>query len=242
MRQLSQHAGATPFAKMRSATGGDAWNGVSQANLLGKAAISGLHGSVRIDDDLVHGRYAQYFNISARGHTAEIYDGATVWNQDASGGIHPYDTEFARKRAITSAYLTRRGYFERPATATITCLGTRLDEGRSVTLIRATSRRCPGNLAIDSHTYLLRSITMKYPLALDDGVTRYADYRSVDGLVLPFSILLGTQADPTDGYAIAVTEYHLHPNVRATDFNKPAGAGQRLDNRPGEINDGANAP
>ena len=63
---------------------------------------------------------------------------------------------------------------------------------------------------------------MQYPLALDDGVTRYADYRNVDSVVLPFSILLGTQADPTDGFAIAITEYHVQHYVRDDDFTKPA--------------------
>ncbi len=213
---------ADVLAQLRFATGDDRWNGVAQVTAEGNAVVAGLHGSGRLYADLVHGRYAQSFDISVMGQSAEVYDGTTLWTQDISGGVHPYDTPFAREEAATSTYLTRRGYVDPHADATIACLGSAIEAGQPVTVIRVQPRGgIPAQLAIDAQTHLLASIGERFPLPGDDSVTRFADYRTVDGLVLPFSISVGTQKDPTDGYALNVRDYAILPRVRAADFARP---------------------
>ncbi|HTU70165.1 MAG TPA: aspartyl protease family protein [Candidatus Baltobacteraceae bacterium] len=207
---------------MRVAVGGNTWHGVVETSANGLVAISGLHGTGRLDTDVARGRYAEQFNVAAMGPSAEVYDGTTTWAQDISGGVHPYDTPFARERAITSAFLDRREYFDPLARATITCLGTRVEDGRSVVVIRV--RPVGGisaDLAIDTRTHLLASVSEQLPLPMDDGVTRYADYRTVGGRVLPFSISVGTQSSPGDGFAFSVTRYVVRPRARNSDFAKP---------------------
>ncbi|MFY9720510.1 MAG: aspartyl protease family protein [Candidatus Cybelea sp.] len=205
---------------MRAATGGAAWSDISQISAYGKATVAGLGGTARFDDDLIAGRYARRFHITVMGSTAEVYDGATLWAQDISGGVHPYDSPYAREQALTAAYLVHRGYLNKDSTATFACQATRVDDGRTVTVIRVTPRGgSSAELAIDAQTHLLASVTRRTPLEI--SVVRYADYRTTDGLVLPFSISSGTKTSPADDYAFLVTRYELQRRVGHSDFAKP---------------------
>jgi hypothetical protein len=154
------------------------------------------------------------------GEFAEIYDGTTTWSRDISGGAHPFDSPYARERSVTNAYLVRRGYFEPSVRASLACLGARVEGGHSQVVIRVQpSAGASADLAIDAQTHLLASITERAPL--ERSVVTYADYRNVGGVILPFSILSGSDKDPTDDYAFMVTRYELRGRVVGADFSKP---------------------
>lgn len=205
---------------MRAASGGSNWHNVAEIAAYGKATISGLRGSARFNDDLRAGRYARRFQIAVMGSSAEIYDGATIWAQDMSGGVRPHDSPYAREQAVTNAYLARRGYFDSQSAASVTCAGPRLADGHSQVVIRVQpSGGSVADLAIDTRTHLLASTAQREPL--DRFIVTYADYRAVDGLVLPFSISSGTAKEPSDDYAFTVTRYRLLRSVSDADFSKP---------------------
>jgi hypothetical protein len=205
---------------MRSAMGGRGWDGISEIAAHGQATIAGLRGTANFDDDLVKGRYARRFEIAVMGSSSEIYDGATIWAQDISGGVHPYDSPYARRQAITNAYLAGRGYLSPHAEAALDCLGTRVEGTRSETVIRVTPKDgIPAYLAIDTQTHLLSSVGLRAPL--ERSVVSYADYRMIDGVVLPFSISSGTQADPTGDYTFGVTRYEIRRHTNPGDFSRP---------------------
>lgn len=211
---------ALALSRMRAAIGGAHWNGITQITAYGMATVSGLRGSARFDDDLLGGRYARRFQIAVMGFNAEIYDGSTIWAQDISGGVHPYDSPYAREQSVTNAYLARRGYFDPRSPASFACLGTRVANGRSQVVIGVQPNRgSAAELAIDAQTNLLASVTQRAPL--ERSVVTYADYRTVDGVVLPFSIASGTAKDPADNYTFTVTRYELRRDVRSADFSKP---------------------
>jgi hypothetical protein len=206
----------------RSAAGGNAWNGVAEIAAHGQVVVAGLPGTARVETDVIEGRYAQHFNVPGMGAGAEVYDGRTIWASDISGGVHPYDAPFARKRAITSAYLDRRAYFDPGAPATITCTGIRIEAGRASIVIRVQPRGgVPADLALDTRTHLVKNVSMQLPLPSDDGTTWYGDFRRVEGLMLPFSISSGTLTKPTDGYRLRVRDYAISRHVRTGDFSKP---------------------
>lgn len=206
--------------RMRVAIGGAHWNGITQVTAYGTVTSSGLRGTARFDDELVRGRYARRFQMAVMGLNAEIYDGSTTWAQDISGGVRPYDSPYAREQSITNAYLARQGYLDPRSPASITCLGTHIANGQSQVVIRVQPHGgSPAELAIDAQTHLLASVTQRDPL--ERSVLTYADYRMVDGVVLPFSISAGTAKDPTDDYAFTVTRYELRRDVRSADFSKP---------------------
>lgn len=211
------------LAQMRTAMGGAGWNGIGEISAYGSATISGLHGTAQFDDDLTDGRYARRFRIAIMGPSAEIYDGSTVWARDISGGVHPYDSPYARREAVTKAFLARRGYLDSRAGAAVTCLGTRVEGNRSEMVIRVRpSGGIPADLTIDAQTHLLLSVSRRAPL--ETSVATYADYRTVDGVALPFSISSGTKADPVDDYAFLVTRYELRPRASSGDFTRPVPA------------------
>ncbi|HEX4014466.1 MAG TPA: hypothetical protein VHX17_11370, partial [Candidatus Cybelea sp.] len=205
---------AAVLQAMRSALGGDAWNGVAQTSAYGKATVAGLRGSAQFDDDLRDGRYARRFNIAVMGKSAEVYDGRVAWAQDISGGVRPYDSPYARELTLTKAFLSRHGYLDRSSSATIQCAGTRLEAARPQIVLRlAPKGGAVAELTVDAQTHLLTSAGMR--TALDRSVTVYSDYRVVDGVALPFSI-------SRDGDEFLVTRYVLLARPRKADFARPA--------------------
>jgi Aspartyl protease/PDZ domain len=217
---VSQCNAGSALSRLRAAVGGARWTGITQIVAYGTATMAGLRGTARFDDDLTDGRYARRFEIAVMGSSAEVYDGSTSWAQDISGGVHRYDSPYAREQAVTNAYLARRGYFEPRSPASVTCLGTRVVDRRSQVVIRVQPNGgSAAELAIDAETHLLASVTQRAPL--ERTVVTYADYRTVDGVVLPFSISVGTEKDPADDYAFTVTRYELRRDVRSGDFAKP---------------------
>jgi hypothetical protein len=201
---------------MYVATGGNAWGHLAEVSAIGAATTAGLQGTARFDDDLRDGRYARRFDIAVMGTNADVFDGTTTWAQDISGGVRRIDSPYARSEAITDAYLARRGYFDSQDNASITCLG----ESNGVTRIRVEPRGgIPAELAIDARTHLLASVAVRAPLGIK--VLRYADYREVSDLVLPFSIRAGTRTSPDDDYTVSVTNYAIRQKAKAKDFAPP---------------------
>ena len=64
----------------------------------GRISAGGLQGQWRELGELATGRYAIHADLGAY-RTADIYDGQTRWQVDASGGSHPLDSAFARRAA-----------------------------------------------------------------------------------------------------------------------------------------------
>jgi|HubBroStandDraft_1064217.scaffolds.fasta_scaffold17587_3 hypothetical protein len=207
------------IAGLRAAAGSH-WDTIAQLTAEGRATMSGLRGSARFDDDLRHGRTARRFSIAVMGPSAEIDDGQTRWYQDISGGVHAYDAWFARRRSITTEYLTRRAYLGPHPAARISCVGARIEDGREVTVLRVQPPGgIPAELAVDARTHLLASVSERLPTTT--AVTHYDDYRTVGDHVLPFSIAEGTLLEPADGYAVDVTRYTLRSRVSGADFARP---------------------
>jgi PDZ domain/Aspartyl protease len=208
------------LAHMRSATGGNNWDRIAETSAFGDATMAGLRGRARFDDDLMRGRFARRFWIEVMGASAEVYDGKMLWAQDISGGVRPYDSPYARQQSLTNAYLARRGYFAPEPGATFSCGESKGEGGRSEWVIHVQPHGgSPAELAIDAETNLLASISQRTPL--ETSVVTYADYRTIEGVVLPFSISSGTKSNPSDDYKVVVSRYVLRRDARHGDFSKP---------------------
>src|ERR1700678_333600 len=175
------------FAQVAAATGGAAWKTVGEVSAVGNLASSGLHGTASFNEDVRFGRYANRSVLPVAGTTIEVYDGRADWARDISGGVHAYDSWYPHARALTEAYLTRRAYLDPSAPAKFTCAGTGTNGGDPTDLVQVQPPGgVPATVAIDSHTHLIDSISIRSPIETD--VTTFADYRQIGGLVLPFSI------------------------------------------------------
>ncbi len=206
------------LAHLAAATGGNAWNGVAELSAWGKASSSGLRGTAQLQYDVRRGRYAQRFALQVQGASAVVYDGRTTWARDISGGVHPYDSWYPRARAVTEAYIVRRGYANPHEDAALTCLGAA--KSAHAVLIRVFPRGgIPATFSIDTRSGLLNSVAIRTPISAD--VTTYRDYRQVGALVLPFTIESGSVFEPADGYTINVTRYAVAKRATVADFQKP---------------------
>lgn len=206
--------------RMRGAMESPQWGRTAEAIALGVARMSGLSGTAAFASELSTGRYAQRFDIDVMGSSAEVFDGRTIWSQDISGGVHPLDAPFVRRRGTTDAYLARRGYFRPDRSTTFRCLGSAGEDGRIVERMSVEpAGGIPAVLSIDAQSHLLDSISERWPTTT--LVTRFSDYRNVDGLILPFRIESGTQAEPENGYAVSVRRYVLRHRSDPSDFTRP---------------------
>jgi hypothetical protein len=210
---------AALLMQVAAATGGASWKTAGEIGASGRLMSSGLRGAVELRDDVRTGRYAIRKMLPVLGASATIYDGKTVWAQDISGGVHPYDAWYPRARAITDAYITRRAYLDPHAGASVTCIPTR-NAAERTELVRVEPRGgIPALLAIDSRTHLIDSVAIRTPISTD--VTSYADYREAGGLVLPFYISSASLFEPENGDRIEVTRYVVTRRADETDFQKP---------------------
>jgi hypothetical protein len=193
---------------------------VRELRATGTAETSGMRGTAEIDEDVVDGRNAQRFRIPVLGDFSSVYDGTMRWQQDVSGGVHPLDAPFARQLARTDAYVARRGYLDANDSAKLRCLGERKIDGRPMVTIRAVPPGGqPADLAFDPQTHLLWSVSERLPISTQ--VTRYGDYRDVNGLALPFEVRSGTLFEPDDGFVFRVRRYELRARASAAGFTKP---------------------
>lgn len=205
------------LAQVAAATGGASWKTVGEITAWGTLTSSGLHGVAELRDDVRGGRYLSRSSLPVMGTSAEVYDGHTVWSRDISGGVHPYDSWYPRARAVTQAYLTRRGYLDPHDDAKVACLGF---ANNGTVQVRVQPRGgIPAVLSIDTKTWLVDSVAIRTPITTD--VTTYSDYRQVDGLVLPFAISSGSLFEPENADRIEVTRYAVADRITPADFAKP---------------------
>jgi len=215
------------FADTRIAQGSRALNHLSQVTATGSARMSGLTGVGRLDYDFRGGRYAQHFNIVVMGTSAEVYDGNAVWEKDISGGVHSLDAWFPRQRARTDAFIQSGAYLDSRVDTAVRCLGTRREQGRQLWLLGVQPHGgIPAVLAIDVKSHLLAELSERFPT--DTVVTRYDDYRTVDGTALPFLISRGSEFEPDNGFVLRVRSYALHTRTRGADFERPRPAANAL--------------
>lgn len=175
------------FAAMRAASGGERWAQVGEIRSQATVEEGGLRGRERRDRDTRRGRYVTHSDVGVnKGSTG--FDGTQSWMRDEKGLVNVLDAATARRQAITDAYLARNGWFA-PASrdpATMSWLGEQHEQGRRFQRVRVTpAGGDPVEAWIDADTHLLARLSREG----DDGfttTTSYTDYRTVDGLRLPF--------------------------------------------------------
>ena len=211
---------AALFAQVAVATGGAAWDHVGEITASGRLVSSGLRGTAELRDDIRDGRYARWSMLPVKGSEAEAYDGQSLWARDISGGVHPYDSWYPRARAVTEAFLTRRGYLDPHSGIAMTCVGFTGSGADRAEMVRVAPRGgIPAIVAVDTRSHLIDSVAVRTPITTD--VTTFGDYRQLGRIVLPFSISTASLFEPANGDRVEVTRYAVSPNVRAADFERP---------------------
>jgi hypothetical protein len=203
---------------MRTAMGAGHLSGVREIRGYGTIRTSGLNGDVTIAVDTSSARFAQRANLSGIGPYSTIYDGTMIWSQDISGGVHAFNAPFPRQEAITRAYIMRYGFLSGAANAT--CLGTGVEDGRRVLLVRVQPQGgTAAKLFVDARTHLLDGYAERFPI--DVHVTKFSNYRNIGGVMLPFRITSGSAFEPANADVLMISRYSLSRAADSSDFAKP---------------------
>ncbi len=177
---------ATLLRQLRQAHGGERWNGIGALLADGRETSDGLTGAMHAAVDLRSGHFA----VRARNPVYPRADGLDAqgrWHQDMSGLIHPYDSAEAKAMAITESWVQRFGALTAGDAASYRALPDITENGHGFARVEATPRGGrTATLWIDKATHRLDRVV--WPGSFLIMTQRYADYRSVEGLQLPFRI------------------------------------------------------
>lgn len=195
----------------------------------GTERASGLNGHWSKTTDLDTGRTRETSTFDLFSN-AEVWDGRDDWRQDISGGVHPVNSDFMREVQVTDAWLAQFGYLLQGALgASIEALGDQTADGRSYAVVRATPRNGrPVELWFDkSSNFLARTVQV---MTTDVRTVRYADYRNVGGMLLPYKISIDYgSADDVDEIQVehvargSATAEHFGPPRPHKDFEIAGG-------------------
>lgn len=204
------------LAQARDAAGGAAWERMQGLQAQGRIVSSGLPGSWSRDEDLASGRWTVRTDLGVY-RASEGDDGRQRWRQDPSSGVHPLDGAFSKQAAITEAWLTRRGWLRHDQAGAQLAPPARRDEkGRYYDVLEATPRGGQRvELWFDARSHLLARTVREMPISIQ--TVRYADYRSVNGVQLPFRIE-STDTSSDDVETVTVQQWR---SARGSDFRMP---------------------
>ncbi len=183
------------LAAMREAAGGANWSRVRSLHIVADLSADGRQAKAERWEDVGTGRYLTRNTWPS--YTIENgFDGITPWRQGRSRIAYALgDTDSFFVAADEAFRVSRAWWFPDRHPATIAWAGTREEGARRFDVLEITPEGGRMFQAwIDATTHLLdRTIEEQ---AEEAEVTRYADYRSVQGLVLPFVIRTGDGSDP----------------------------------------------
>jgi hypothetical protein len=209
------------LARAKAASGADRWDRVESLAEESEVESGGLRGESDGLEELTTGRSVTRYTLGPVSG-AEGHDGAQSWSQAPGGEVSVGSGPADRARAANSAWLTARAYWfpdRRPGR--VERGPDREEGGRRFHTVRATPRG--GRelvLWFDAGTGLLDRIVD------DDGrittTTTFADYRPVQGLVLPFSIRIG-QGEARYDTAVRIRRYRVNPPAPVDRFAAPRG-------------------
>jgi len=212
---------AAVLAEMREAYGGDRWTAVRTLHTVSEVEAGGETAAREGWEDVAAGRYLERIRRPS-GVRQDGFDGITAWRQGASGVAYALgDVDAGLVAADESFRIVRGWWFRDRHPATIALIGQRSQDGRSFDVLSVTPEGGRAFEAwVDSTTHLLARTDEQQ--AEDRVVTTYADYRAVDGLMLPFLVRSGDGADTSSDEVETVRSVEINPATSDTLYALPA--------------------
>ncbi len=177
---------AAVLARVRAATLSRPLSSIRSIYSTGTFEAAGFRGRFEEWDDVRQERFVQRQSGAGPLDGANGWDGRHAWTQGASGMVHVDGGEVGRLGAIDQGYIAAYAYLRPHAGgAAMRFAGTHRADGTAYDVVQVTP---PGGSAldlwIDEHTNLIDRITSR--IGLFTTTTTYADYRTIDGVVIPF--------------------------------------------------------
>jgi predicted aspartyl protease len=205
--------------QVRAATGGAAWASLHRLHVSSTLRAGGREGRMERWEDVEHGRYAIDTDLPPRDRR-QGFDGVSVWTSGDNGVPYALGDEDARLGAIVTSYQVMHGWWfpeRRPAARENA--GASHEGARAFDLVRITPEAGrPFTLWIDRATHRIDRIVEQE--GERQSVTRFADYRQVGALTLPFTIRRG-DGDQAHDAVETVTAIELDPAIPDDRFALP---------------------
>ena len=213
---------ASLLARAKARSGGSRWDSVTSLVGSGEMRAAGLGGPVETRLDLKRGRAVSRYSLGAM-KGAEGYDGKAGWEQDPGGEVGVLDDPQALREARTAAWIDARAYwFPERGAATYAPVAERKLGDRSFRVVQATPNEGePVELWFAQDTGLLeRYVTRvggKDSLSVD-----MRDWRSVDGVLVPYQLDSARGADDRNRVQIHYRTLKANLPLADADFAPPA--------------------
>jgi hypothetical protein len=171
--------------RAKTAMGGAAWDKVKAMHESLAIETSGLKGKAEGWTDALTGCFSSRYELGPDSG-AEGWDGKTYWTQDHSGQVRPQSGGDGVISAKTEAYRNAFAYwYPSRARGTLTYLGKKDADGHSYDVVRATPEGGRDFfLWIDTSTHRIERMVEKKEI--DTVTSTYSDWRSVNGVMVPF--------------------------------------------------------
>ncbi len=208
------------LARHHEESGGGSWSRVAFLESRMTITLGGMTGEATQLSDVRTGKNRNALTIGPLS-MAQGYDGQVSWRYDPGGELVVEDSPVALALARTSAWLTRNGYFHQQGAA-YRWLGAREELSRRYAVVEAVPE---GGAAItlwfDEATGLLAR--SEHLQGKDVVVTHFEDYRAVEGVKVPFRIVVDS-GDPRNLTTMELRTVKLlaASAVAAEAFARPA--------------------
>jgi hypothetical protein len=203
----------------RAALGGPAIERRPILRIDGTIVQSGLSGTLRQWQEIGGRRFAESY-VTAPLEGGDGYDGTHFWNRDRSGLVWVDGGEAGRAQEISGAFIGNHALWspERGG-ATVAWGGTKTERGRAYDslVVTAPGSAVPFDLWFDRTTHLpVREVQTTGSVVV---TSTFADYRSVDGIMIPFK----SHTDTSDGSPVdsRVTKVAVNPVDGPEQLQKP---------------------
>jgi hypothetical protein len=223
---------ATILDEFHRASGESAWESATTLHTVSQVTRGGGTSLREHWEDVATGRYVT-IDASARTTTRSGFDGVSEWQQGPSGIAYTMgDVDSSLVAADESFRVSRAWWFRERHAATIALIGERSENGRDFDVLGITPEggRC-FEAWFDRSTHLL--FLTDEQQAENRVVTTYADYRFVDGLMLPFSVRSGDGKDASFDEVETVQSVEVNPTASDQRYAIPAVPAADIELPPG---------
>lgn len=208
------------LARAKQAAGGDAWNRIRTTHTQVKLSASGLTGTGESWEDTETGHFLDRYQLGPVSG-ANGFDGQIVWSQDASKQVRIEGDAEARESNANEAYRRSLAYwFLERWSAAMEYLGEREDQAKRFHVVRIKPKGGrPFDLWVDAETFLFNRTVEKG--ALETRTVYFSDYRTVDGVKIPFAVR-STNGETRYDQLITVEIVEFNQAAEAAMFHAPA--------------------
>lgn len=210
---------ASLLERVHLAAGGATWRAVGAIKMFGVETSAGGTGRWEALDDVQHGWMRRSSNFGLLRYS-EVWGPKGRWRVDPGDGVHPIDSDYSRSAAMTDEWLARRDYLKMGAVgAVMGAPSVTHEKDRSFVTVTATPQGGQSvDLWFDANTYLLDRLIRRLPRYVE--ITRFLDYRTIGGLMLPH-IIATDSGDPTDIDTVKIARYIVLATPPSKSFGQP---------------------